>query len=145
VLGTINDRSYYPTVVLRLADCLYEQGRHEEVEDLCKQAREKTGAADLVNFVLLDALEGCLLAHRGDPAEAMERALRAVEVANATEFFEARLLARVYLAEVLVLADRCDEARDRALSALAVAEAKGDVAIGIRLRERFAGLAIEVV
>ncbi|MBA3434312.1 MAG: AAA family ATPase [Actinobacteria bacterium] len=144
LLETIGDRGYYPTVVLKLAGCLYEQGRHDEVEDLCQRARETTGADDLVNFVDLDGLEGCLLARRGQPAAAEARARHGLELAETTDFFEARALARARLAEVLALGGHAEDATEPARGAVAIAEAKGDVAFAAHLRERLTRLGIDL-
>ncbi len=144
VLEGIGDRSYYPTVALDLAKCLYNQERYDQVGQLCETGRETTGADDLVNFVQLDGLAGGLLARRGSHEEAGERARRAVELAETTDFYETRAWARLMLAETLALAGRMDEAVDEAAAGLAHHDAKGDVTGAARARERLVTLGIDV-
>jgi len=144
VLERIGERGYYPTAALDLACFLYEQGRYDEVRGWCEKARETTGADDVVNFVLLDVLDGCLLAREGRFGDAEEHARRGVELTETIDFVEGRALARRYLAEVLALAGKRDDAADASEQALAILEAKGDVALAARVRESLAELGIEV-
>jgi class 3 adenylate cyclase/tetratricopeptide (TPR) repeat protein len=144
VLERIGDRSYYPTVALDLAKCLYNQERYDEVGRLCEAARATTGADDLINFVQLDGLEGGLLARRGRHEEAGEHARRAVERAETTDFYETRAWARLTLAETLALAGRMAEASEEAAAGLAHFNTKGDVTGAARARERLVTCGIEV-
>ncbi len=144
LLEGIGDRAYYPTVALQLAACLQEQGRDDEVGQLCGAARESTGADDLINFVWLDGLQGALLARRGRHDDADEHARRAVASAETTDFYVVRAWARLMLAETLALAGRMDEAAEEAVAGLAHYTAKGDVTGGAHARERVDALGIEV-
>ena len=144
VLERIGDRSYYPTVALDLGRCLYDQERYDEVGRLCEVARETTGADDLINFVELDRLGGGLLARRGRHEEAEVHVRRAVELAETTDFSEARAWARLMLAETLALAGRIGEASEQAAEGLAQYDAKGDVTGAARARERLVTLGIGV-
>ena len=144
VLERIGDRSYYPTVALDLGRCLYDQERYDEVGRLCEVARETTGADDLINFVELDRLGGGLLARRGRHEEAEVHVRRAVELAETTDFSEARAWARLMLAETLVLAGRTEEASEEAATGLGHYDAKGDVTGAARARDRLVKLGIEV-
>jgi len=101
VLERLGDRGYLPTVALYLAELLYEVGRYDEIEALCAIGRANTTPDDLVNFVYLDMLEGCLLARRGRHAEAEERVRHAVATAETTDFYVLRGAARRFLAEAL--------------------------------------------
>lgn len=143
VLEQVGDRGYYPTAALEFAVNLYEQGRYDEVRAWCDKARDATGTDDVVNFILLDAIEGCLLAREGRFDEAEGRCRSAVEQTEAIDFTEGRTVARVYLAEMLALAGR-PEATEIAQQALSIREAKGDVTGAARDRERFGKLGIEV-
>jgi tetratricopeptide (TPR) repeat protein len=144
VLERIGDRSYYPTVALDLGRCLYNQERYDEVGWLCETARETTGADDLINFIELDRLGGGLLARRGRHEEAEVHVRRAVELAETTDFSEARAWARLMLAETLALAGRAGESSQEAAAGLAHYDAKGDLTGAARARERLVGLGIEV-
>ena len=145
LLKRIGDRSYFPTVVLTLAECLYRRGAEDaEIEALCDQAREATGAADLVNFVWLDMIGGLLHARRREHEEADECSRRAVALAETTDFYPARSYSWAYLAETLVLSGRSEEAAEAAVRSFEILEAKGDVAGAAQFRSRLAGLGIEV-
>lgn len=144
LLERIGDRSYFPTVALSLACVLYEQGRDDEVRHWCKRARATTGESDLVNFILLDSLKGCLLAHVGRLDEGEEQARQGVATADTTDFVELRAASRASLAEALVLAGRHGEALRHGEEAVAMLEAKGDVALAARLRDRLATLGVQV-
>jgi class 3 adenylate cyclase/tetratricopeptide (TPR) repeat protein len=143
-LQSMGDRGYLPTVALELAELLYFEGRYEEVEDLCAIGRATTSPDDVVNFILLDAIEGSLLARGGRHAEAEERVRAALALAEATDFFRVRGDVRIFLSGVLALAGRMDEAAAEALVGLSHYEAKGDVMGTREARERLATLGIEV-
>jgi tetratricopeptide (TPR) repeat protein len=143
-LERLGDQASATTTALTLADCLYSQGRLDEVEPLCLWARERTNADDLVNFVFLAGLEGLLLARRGHREEAEQSARRAVELGETTDFFDARAWPRLVLAETLALAGRTDEAAESGAQALAIHEAKGDVTGAARARERLAEAGVPV-
>lgn len=67
-----------------------------------------------------------------------------MELAETTDFYDARAWARLMLGETLALAGRMDEASDEAAAALAHYDAKGDVTGATRARERLVTLGIEV-
>jgi tetratricopeptide (TPR) repeat protein len=145
LLERIGDRSYFPTVALALAECLYRRGAEDaEIEALCIQAREATGAADLVNFFWLDLIAGLLHARRGEHEEAEECSRRAVALAETTDFYPARSYSGAYLAETLALAGRSGEAAEVATRSFEIFEAKGDVAGVAQFRSRLASLGVAV-
>jgi tetratricopeptide (TPR) repeat protein len=145
LLQRIGDRSYFPTVVLSLAWCLYRRGADDaEIEALCDQAREATGAADLVNFVWLDIIGGLLHARRGEHEEAEECSRRAVALAETKDFYPARSFSSAYLAETLALAGRRGEAAEVAARSFEIFEAKGDVAGAAQIRSRLTSLGVAV-
>jgi hypothetical protein len=144
VLSRFDDRGYRPTVALELAMLLYRTERYDEVETLCATGRELTTAHDLVNFVYLDMIEGCMSARAGRDAEADERARRAVALAETTDHYELRGNARLFLAEALVLAGSADDASAEAAAGLAHFDAKGDLSGAARARVRLAELGIEL-
>jgi class 3 adenylate cyclase len=144
VLERFGDRAFHPTVALQLAELMYYEGRHDEVETLCARGRAYTTPDDLANFVYLDMLEGGLCARRGQHAEAEERVRRAVARADTTDFYWFRGTARLFLTEALVLAGRTTEAAQEAATGLAHFDAKGDVATAVMARERLGDLGIPV-
>ena len=120
-----------------LAELRYSRGRHDDARALCASARITTEPYDLFNIVLLDAIEGCLLAREGRLEEALRQCHRAIEHTDGIDGLEARAASRRYLAEALVLAGQTDEARAVAAEAIAIREAKGDASGAARTREVF--------
>jgi tetratricopeptide (TPR) repeat protein len=144
VLERIGELAFYSTQALMLAECLYRAGADDgEIEALCAKAREMTAADDLANFVWLDMVSGLLHARHGEYQEAEEGSRRAVAVADTTDFHSARSRSRVYLAEVLALSGRGEEAAEVAAEAVEIFEAKGDITAAARFRSRLSSLGVE--
>jgi tetratricopeptide (TPR) repeat protein len=135
-LQALGNRAFFSTVAVRLALWLYEQGRFDEAQDMSSVAREASPEDDLINFVLADAVDACLLAHRGRHEEAEVLTLRALEGVEKTDFFFAR--ADVYLlhAEALSLAADAAASGRAATIALGIFDEKGDLTGAVRARER---------
>jgi tetratricopeptide (TPR) repeat protein len=145
ILERIGERAYFATQALMLAECLYRAGADDrEIEELCTRARETTPAEDLMNFVWLEMVSGLLHARRGEYEQAEERSRRAVALAETTDHHFARSYPRAYLAEVLALSGRSEEADGVAAEAFEIFEAKGDVAGAAQFRARLAPLGVEV-
>jgi anti-sigma factor ChrR (cupin superfamily) len=83
-----------------------------------------------------------LLAHENRLAEAEAVGGRAVELADRIDFCFARPLAHSYFAETLALAGKPEEAARHATTALGILEAKGDVMLAARVRERLAAAGV---
>ncbi|HUF01940.1 MAG TPA: adenylate/guanylate cyclase domain-containing protein [Gaiellaceae bacterium] len=139
-----DERAFSSTMTAYLAESLYEQGRLEEVAELCGVVREKSPPDDLINFVYVDALEACLLARAERHEEAQKLAMSTLQRVDTTDFFFARSELRLFVADVLVLGGRSSDARRLAEEALAILASKGDVTREARARERVAELGIEV-
>jgi tetratricopeptide (TPR) repeat protein len=145
ILEEIGERAFYSTQALMLAECLYRAGADDgEIEELCAKARETTAAEDLVNFVWLEMVSGLLHARRGENEQAEERSRSAVALAETTDQHFARSYSRAYLAEVLALSGRSEEAAEVAADAFEIFEAKGDVTAAAQFRARLASLGVEV-
>jgi tetratricopeptide (TPR) repeat protein len=143
VLEGIGDHGFYSTQVLWLAECLYRAGKEDtEIEDWCVKARETTAADDLINFVWLDMVDGLLHARRGEYEQAEHCSRRAVALAETGDFHNARSFSRAYLAEVLALSSRADEAAEVASEAFEIFDAKGDVAGWAQFRSRLSSLGV---
>jgi tetratricopeptide (TPR) repeat protein len=143
-LEEIGDRGFHGTVALMLADLRYVRGRYDDARALCASARTTTEPSDLFNFLLLDAIEGCLLAREGRLEEAVALCRRAIEHTAGMDGLEACATPRRYLAEALFLAGRTDEARTVAVEAIAIREAKGDMTGAARTREIFEQIGLAV-
>ena len=143
LLERIGDQSYYPTLAVMLAQVLLHQHRLGEVSEWLDRSRATTGADDVVNFVLVDAIEGTVLAHEGRHEEAEASGRRAVELADTTDY-AARAVAHSYFAETLALGGKTPEAGAHATTAMEILDAKGNVMLAARLRERLAAVGVDV-
>ncbi len=144
LLERIGDRGFHATVALNLADLYYNVGRLDEARELCTSARNTTEPHDVINFVMLDAIEGSLLAREGRFEEAIAQCRRGVERTEGSDGLENLALPRRYLAEALFLAGRTNEAAEVGAEALAIRDAKGDATGAARTRELFAAFGLEV-
>jgi class 3 adenylate cyclase len=145
-LDALGDRFFYPTVALRLADCLLQTRPPDdaEVAELCARARERSLPADLINFLYLDALEGHRLAHEGSGEAGVELVRGALETAETTDNFDVRSTAWASLAETLLLVGEREEAGQAAASSIAIRAAKGDVSGVAALERGFRARGLEV-
>ena len=100
---------------------------------------------DVINFVYLDALDGAVHASEGRFAEAVAAGIRALELAETTDYFFSRASVRVLLADTLMRSERPSEASDHASEALAILDAKGDAAGSARVRDHLDRLGIGYV
>ena len=106
--------------------------------------RDTSPSDDIVNFIYADTVEGYVLARRERLEEGLVLIERALERADATDFYFARADVRLSLADVLALAGEDDRARAVAREALEIYHTKGDVTGEARARERMAGGGIAV-
>ncbi len=145
ILERIGERAYFSTNALFLAECLYRAGAEDgEIEELCTRGREATPAEDLINVVWLEMVGGLLDARRGAFAQAEERSRRAVALAETTDFHRTRSSAYAYLAEVLAVSGRSDDAARVAAEAFGIFAAKGDVTAAAQFRSRLSSVGVRV-
>jgi tetratricopeptide (TPR) repeat protein len=141
-LAAIGDTGFYSGTLCMLAEILALRGADDEALSLCKRAREVMSPSDLDPVTHTDAIEGLLVARRGDHAEGERLARRALEtLAEAdSDFYEQLGGYRLLLAQTLLACGKRDEARKAADEALAVFEAKGDEPAADWARELLASL-----
>jgi class 3 adenylate cyclase/tetratricopeptide (TPR) repeat protein len=143
-LERLGNRAFFSTVAMRLAQCLYWQGRFDDAREVCRVAREASPPGDLINFVLADALEGCLRARANRHEEAETLLASALERVETTDFFWARSDIQLCHAETLTRAGDTAEAARSAARAVVILEDKGDDTGAARARERLDQLGIGV-
>ena len=145
MLDRLRDRFFFPTVALRLADCLLQTRRpdDDEVASICGIARERSLEGDLVNFVYLDGIEARRLAYTGSGDDGRELALSATETADTTDNFDVRSHAWYARAETLLLVGELGEAGQAAALSIEIRSAKGDIAGVAALERRYAELGIQ--
>jgi class 3 adenylate cyclase/tetratricopeptide (TPR) repeat protein len=137
-LEEVGEHGYSSTIAAVLAMVLVSQRELAAARDALDQARRITASDDLINFVFIELAEGRLLAHENRLAEAEAVGRRAVELADRIDFCFGRPFAHSYFAETLALAGKPEEATRHATTALGILEAKGDVMLAARVRERLA-------
>ena len=143
-LRALGNQAFFSTVAVRLAQLLYTQGRFAEALEMCTVVREASPADDLINFVLADAIEGCLLSHDDRHDEAEVRFGQAVAAVETTDFFFARADVRLLHAEALSRAGEAAAASGTAALGIGILDEKGDITGAARARSRLAEFGIQV-
>jgi tetratricopeptide (TPR) repeat protein len=141
-LEELGEHSYSSTIAAVLPMVLVSQRKLAAAREALDQARGITANDDLINFVFIELAEGRLLAHEDRLAEAEAVGRHAVELADRIDFCFGRPLAHSYFAETLALAGKPEEAARHATTALGILEAKGDVMLAARVRERLAAAGV---
>jgi class 3 adenylate cyclase/tetratricopeptide (TPR) repeat protein len=141
-LEALGNMAFYSTVAIYLAECLYLDGRLDEVRRWRDASLAASPEGDLVNVVYAEALEGCLLSHeeRHEEADALLRG--ALDRSRTTDYYFVRAEIPLFHAEVLSRAGDAEGAARSAAHGLGFLEAKGDVAGLARARERLDRLGI---
>jgi DNA-binding SARP family transcriptional activator len=107
----IGEQTHFCSVATVLAQALYAQGRYDEAETFARDAAETAGPIEVHSRIIGRATTAKILARRGDVAAAERLARNAVAFAADSDFLTSRGDALSDLAEVLLLAERMDEAR----------------------------------
>jgi class 3 adenylate cyclase/tetratricopeptide (TPR) repeat protein len=138
--GGFGEKSFQSTAAAALGRVLYELDRLEEADDWARRAAELGASDDFATQALWRQARGKVLARRGDLVEGERLAREAVALAEETE--SPIELGDTYadLAEVLLFANRPQEAAETFQQALACFEQKGHVVMADRVRARIAAL-----
>ena len=131
-LQEMGEQGYLSTTAGLLGEAVIEQGRHAEAEQLSRVAELSSASDDVVSHVLWRGTRARALALRGElePAESLARA--AVELAEQGDDLNLHADRLMDLAEVLRLAGRIEEADAAVDKAVALYEAKGNLASAAR-------------
>ena len=143
-LEALGEHVYSSTTAAILAMVLVSRRELAAAREALEQARRTTATDDLINFVLIGFVEGLLLALENRLTEAEAEGRHAVELADRIDFCFGRPLAHSYFAETLALAGKPEEAARHATTALGILEAKGDVMLAARVRERLTAVGVEI-
>jgi class 3 adenylate cyclase/tetratricopeptide (TPR) repeat protein len=135
-LEELDERPYSSTLAAVLAHCLLDLHRDDDALEWARFARDRSPAGDVTNFLAADAVEGCVLARRGEVEAGLALAADAAKRADRTDFWDPRTELHEILGEVLVHAGRLDEARAELELALEICEQKGARPWAERLRRR---------
>ncbi len=140
LLEQMGEKGWLSTQSCQLALSLIALGRHDEAEEWADRGRELGSADDAVTQLTWREAKALVLARRGElqPAEAMMR--DALASVDRTDMLDEQGDARLYLADVLVLGGRTEEAADAVEQAVDLYDRKGVVVMAERARTRLAEL-----
>ncbi len=122
------------TTTAMLAQAVFEQGRAEEADELCRVTEHAAAPDDIVTQAIWRGVRARLLASEGRCGEAVAQARDAVSLIEVTDLLAHHADALLDLADVLSACSRRDAAEDAIRSALELCERKGNVATAARAR-----------
>jgi class 3 adenylate cyclase/tetratricopeptide (TPR) repeat protein len=124
-LDELGEHAFASTLAALLARVLLRLGRDAEAAAWVARAHELSPRHDVTTLATADYVDALLASRRGEHESALRLARRAVEQAEATDFWGVRGQAYEALAEVLAGAGDVDEAGDARRRAVEIYEAKG--------------------
>jgi class 3 adenylate cyclase/tetratricopeptide (TPR) repeat protein len=136
--------SEYSTVAAGLAGAYCELGQLNDAEEWAARGAERGAPDDAITQMLWRQARARVLARRGGYDEAERLAREAVEIGETTEDLSSKAETRADLGEVLALGGRAQEAAEAVEQPLVRFEAKENVVMAERMRERLAALRAEV-
>jgi tetratricopeptide (TPR) repeat protein len=139
-LEEIGERAFASTNAAIIATGLCALHRDDEAADWAARGRELSPEDDMATISMTAAVDGILLARRGEYEQGEALARRAVADAEPTDFWSQRGGAYEALADVLAAAGKTAEARTTLEHALTVYEEKGVVPYAARVRRLIAEL-----
>ncbi len=139
VLTRMGEQSLRSTTAAMLADALWRMGRQDEAWELTEVAKDAGALDDVATQVLWRSVRAKILAARGEGDAALTLAAEAVAQVGHAEGFIFSPDAFIDQAEVLAVTGHGDEALPILRRALALYEAKGNVASAAKTRELIRG------
>jgi class 3 adenylate cyclase/tetratricopeptide (TPR) repeat protein len=124
----LGDRRYLGTMALNLVLVLLDLGQTDEAERWLEDALAEVNPADVVDAAFSAAARGRIAALRGEHEVGIQRAERAVELAETTDFSDVRTAMNLQHAAVLALVGRRDDAAAAYDRAIEITRAKGATA-----------------
>ena len=135
-LDGLGEHAFASTQAALLARVLLRLGRDAEAAGWVARARELSPRRDATTLATADYVDALLASRRGEHERALHLARRAVEQADATDFWGVRGHAHEALAEVLSGAGDVDAARVAQRRAVEIYKAKGVRVESERARKR---------
>jgi tetratricopeptide (TPR) repeat protein len=126
-LQPLGERPNVRLIAARLADVLAQLDRPDEAERLVRLSRDTAPPDDVGAQVRWRIALASVLARRAEYAEAEALAVKAVAIADQTDWLNMRGDAQICLATTLAAAGKADESRAAASAAAALYEAKGNL------------------
>ena len=130
----LGETGFFSGTAVLLAEAVYRQGRDEEALGLAEITREAAQPGDVTMHAGWRQVQACVLARRGERAEAERLVREAIELVDRTDFLLSRASVRQGAAEALRLVGRADEAAALLDDAIVLFEEKGDVVEAERAR-----------
>jgi DNA-binding SARP family transcriptional activator/class 3 adenylate cyclase/tetratricopeptide (TPR) repeat protein len=140
-LRRIGEKSHFSSVTGSLARAVCAQGRYEEAEQLSRESEQAARPNDIHSHILWRTTRARVLAQRGELEAAEGLAREAVAFAAESDFLDSHGDALTDLAEILVVAERRDEAASALRQAVGLYELKGNIISAVRARDRLEQLA----
>jgi tetratricopeptide (TPR) repeat protein len=137
-LGELGEHGYRSTIGAQLGWTLVELGRLDEAAHILNEAAALASSEDFTTSVWVLMARSAMASRRGEHEDAVRLANEAVAVLAAAEYVTLHVESRIALGQVLIRADRADEARAPLADALARAEAKGALVLAESARELLA-------
>jgi tetratricopeptide (TPR) repeat protein len=132
-LGEIGERGMRSTLGAVYADLLARAGRLDEADRVLDEVEELGAAEDFLTVSQAAGARAMVASARGDHERAVELARQAVATADAGEYVTQRHDMWMELGEVLLAADRVEEARDALAHARELAARKGTTLVVDRI------------
>jgi DNA-binding SARP family transcriptional activator/tetratricopeptide (TPR) repeat protein len=139
-LDQLGEKAARSTLAADFAEALYRQARYEEAEQVVRAAIEAASPEDVASQVMGRAVMAKLLGVKGVEDEAEQTAREAVALAEQTDDLFTLGQTHMALAEVLLLAERREQAIEAFEAAAETSERKGNVVTAERARAQLAEL-----
>jgi len=139
-LGEIGERGFRSTLAAMLGDILYEQGRYDEADEYALLGKDLGSSEDIATQMMWREVHAKVLARRGELEEAEALAREAVDIADQTDFSTEAAEVMASLGEVLAVSGRPEDAVPPLGRALEMYEAKGNLVMAERIREKLSEL-----
>jgi len=139
-LDQIGEKAARSTLAADLAEALYRQARYEEAEQVVQTSLEEASPDDVASQVMGRTVRAKLLGVKGMHDEAEQTAREAVALAEQTDDLFTLGQANMALAEVLLLAERREEAIAALEAAAEASDRKGNVVTAEQARAQLAVL-----
>ena len=140
VTRAIGDRWFLSAALVDYAHAILAQERHDDAAAAVEEIDTVPAPSDLEWLIKRHTARGMLAARQGDAERSLTETRQAVELADPTDLIVYCADAYRVLAEVLLSADRPQEAEEAAERSLELSEAKENVAAASRARSLLATL-----
>jgi tetratricopeptide (TPR) repeat protein len=139
-LEEMGERAFVSSLAALMAEVLYKQGRHDEARRFVDRSQETAAPDDLGTQIAWLTVRARILAATGHLEDAEADALRAVSLAEGTDWSTHHAAACVALAEALYELGRLQDAELAIRTSLTLYEKKGNSVAAEEARALLSGL-----